>query len=58
MIGSSSLVHKHAHFPIGHVPKPLVPAFAKWLRGHSVKGTIERLNGKPERPLVYLFEVN
>lgn len=40
----------------GHVPRGLLPSFHKWLsEGLSVSATIERLNGTPENPHVYLF---
>jgi hypothetical protein len=40
---------------IGYIPRPYCPAVAGWLGGHSVDVSIDRINGKPERPLVYLF---
>ncbi|HET7675463.1 MAG TPA: HIRAN domain-containing protein [Gammaproteobacteria bacterium] len=40
---------------IGYVNRVQTPAFSHWLRTKSVTAHIERLNGRPERPLVYLF---
>lgn len=40
---------------IGHVPRPILPKMSYWIKNCKVSATIERLNGKPERPLVYLF---
>lgn len=40
---------------IGYVPVPMLPAVHLWLKNGHVEGHIDRLNGKPERPLVYLF---
>lgn len=40
---------------IGHIPKPLVSKMNFWIENNTVEAKIERLNGKPERPLIYLF---
>lgn len=40
---------------IGYVAKPYCSTAANWLRAYTVVASIERINGKPERPLVYLF---
>lgn len=41
---------------IGYVSRALAPSFRAWLRDRlNVTATIERVNGKPERPLIYLF---
>lgn len=40
---------------IGHVPRPLLDSFHKWLERHQVTATVERINGKVDRPLIYLF---
>lgn len=40
---------------LGHVPRPYLPAFHDWISRGIVSATIERLNGKPERRLIYLF---
>ena len=40
---------------IGYVNKVQCPAFTRWLQEHEVYGCIEKINGTPERPLIYLF---
>lgn len=40
---------------IGHVPRPQAPALCSLTRRGEVHMTIERINGQPERPVVYLF---
>lgn len=46
----------HRGTKIGYVPRALAPAFRISLRENvNVTAAIERVNGKPERPLVYLF---
>ncbi len=47
-------IHHHAG-RIGYLAKPLCSAVANWLRAYTVEANIERINGRPERPLVYLF---
>jgi hypothetical protein len=41
---------------IGFVDRAQAPSFRKWLRkGFSVKGILERINGTPERPSIFVF---
>lgn len=40
---------------IGYISRPYIPAVQRWLNNYDVKAVIERLNGKPDRPIVYLF---
>ncbi|MFM0338784.1 HIRAN domain-containing protein [Paraburkholderia fungorum] len=40
---------------IGYVPRPMLPSVHRWLDAGSIEAHIDRLNGKPDRPLVYLF---
>lgn len=41
---------------IGYVARALAPSFIVWMRkGYSVNAVVERINGKPERPLIYLY---
>lgn len=40
---------------IGNVNRLQAPAFLGWLRSNSVTGTIERINGKPDRPRIFVF---
>lgn len=45
----------HARGRIGYIARPYCASVAEWLRGFTVEARIERINGKPDRPLVYLF---
>jgi hypothetical protein len=46
----------HSGKKIGYVPRVQAPAFHSWQRrGFKINVTVERVNGKPERPLIYLF---
>lgn len=41
---------------IGYVDRARATSFHLWLsKGLALNGTIERINGKPERPLVYIY---
>ena len=40
---------------IGHVPRSILPAMNVWLKTNRLLATIERINGKADRPLIYLF---
>jgi len=40
---------------IGYVNRAIRDVFRQWLNSGMVKAKIERINGKPDRPLVYLF---
>lgn len=41
---------------IGYVSRSNTRAFHEWMRrGYVVQGSIERINGRPERPLIYLY---
>lgn len=44
----------HQGRAIGYINRTLRKNFHAWLGARSVTGTVERQNGKPERPLVYL----
>ena len=44
----------HGGIRIGYVNRALKDSFGLWMKENLVTGTIERLNGKPERPLVYV----
>lgn len=39
---------------IGYVNRAFRETLHRWLRQYHVSVTIEKLNGKPERPLVYV----
>lgn len=48
----------HVGNKIGFIDRAQAPSFKAFLRkGYRVSATIERINGKIERPLVYLFIV-
>lgn len=47
------IVHKGIR--IGYVNRAIREVFRYWLGAATVSAKIERINGKPERPLVYLF---
>lgn len=41
---------------IGHVPRPQAAAIGDWLRNERpLQAHVERINGTPQRPLVFLF---
>jgi hypothetical protein len=39
---------------IGFVNRAMRKTFCRWLDLHTVQGSVERLNGRPERPLLYI----
>lgn len=39
---------------LGYVNRAMRSVFSDWLRLHSVSAHVERINGKPERPVIYL----
>lgn len=40
---------------IGYVNKIQCAAFNRWLEQHAISAWIERINGTPERPLIYVY---
>lgn len=44
----------HASGPLGFVNRALLHAFNRWLDTGHITATVERLNGKPERPLIFV----
>lgn len=44
----------HNGTQVGYVNRAMRSTFRNWLDTRNVTATIERLNGKPERPLVYV----
>jgi hypothetical protein len=44
----------HRGKPLGYVNRALRSRVAKWAANGQLSATIERLNGKPDRPLVYV----
>lgn len=53
-IDRDALVVVHQGRRIGYVNRALRESFHHWLAAHRVTGVIERQNGKPERPLVFV----
>jgi hypothetical protein len=53
-IDQDALVVVHQGRRIGYVNRALRESFHHWLAAHRVTGVIERQNGKPERPLVFV----
>lgn len=46
----------HGGVKIGYVDRAQSPAFWVWMRkGFSLNASVERINGKPERPLIYVY---
>ncbi|WP_332855143.1 HIRAN domain-containing protein [Duganella sp. S19_KUP01_CR8] len=46
----------HSGAKIGYIDRAQSPAFSEWMRkGYSLNASVERINGKPERPLVYIY---
>lgn len=45
----------HEGIRIGYVNRAIRDVFRRWLESDKVAAKIERINGKPERPLVYLY---
>jgi HIRAN domain len=49
-----SICYRKQH--IGYISRAHTHAFHNWInQGYALEATIERINGKPERPLIYLF---
>lgn len=40
---------------IGYVPRQQTAAIRRWLKDSALEARVERINGRSERPLVYLF---
>lgn len=53
-VDSDALAIEHNGVRIGYVNRALRGTFSKWLQSKQITATIERINGKPERPLIYL----
>ncbi len=52
---NKAIAVEHAMGKIGYVPGPYCSSVAGWLERYGVTATVKRINGKPERPLIYLF---
>ncbi|MBI5919053.1 MAG: hypothetical protein HY849_06735 [Nitrosomonadales bacterium] len=53
-VDADALVVVCAGQRIGYVNRVIKSTFHNWLKSHQVVATVERLNGKPTRPLVYI----
>lgn len=52
-VDPDALAVLHQDRKVGYVNRAMLPQFHTWMRDHAVKLTVERLNGKPERPLIF-----
>jgi hypothetical protein len=53
-VDQDALAVVHQGRRIGYVNRTLRQTFRRWLSGHIVQARVERQNGKPERPLVFI----
>lgn len=53
-VDSDALTVIHQGRRIGYVNRALKDTFHQWLGSHTVQAVVERQNGKPERPLVFI----
>lgn len=53
-VEADALMAYHQDRPIGYVNRALKAMFNRWLSEGRVSAVIERLNGKPDRPLIYV----
>lgn len=53
-VDQDALAIEHDGVRIGYVNRVLKDTVSKWLQSRQVTAVIERINGKPDRPLVYL----
>lgn len=51
----NAVIIKHKSRKIGYVSKGLSSVVSRWMEEGRVFGKIARLNGKPDRPLVYIM---
>lgn len=54
LVDPDALAVMHKGHRIGYVNRAMKNNFHGWLRDHHITATVERINGKPERPLVYV----
>jgi hypothetical protein len=54
-VDPNAIAVRHRSNRIGYIAKPFCAFVANWLRAYTVEASIERINGKPDRPLVFLF---
>ncbi|MBT9499078.1 MAG: hypothetical protein IV103_18065 [Zoogloea sp.] len=53
-VDQDSILALHQGRRLGYINRALKEVFHQWLGRWDVRGTVERLNGKPERPLVFI----
>lgn len=53
-VDTDALAVVHQGHYIGYVNRAIKHIFHNWLQSHHVVASVERLNGKPDRPLVYV----
>lgn len=53
-VDQDALTVLHQGRRIGYVNRALKETFHQWLSAHTVHAVVERQNGKPERPLVFV----
>lgn len=53
-VDTDALAVVHRGIRIGYVNRALRGIFHRWLETYAVTASIERINGKPDRPLVYI----
>ncbi|HEY9280511.1 MAG TPA: HIRAN domain-containing protein [Eoetvoesiella sp.] len=53
-VDSDAIAINHNKVCIGYVNRALKNTFHGWLKTKKVMATIDRINGKPEHPLIYL----
>jgi len=54
-VDADAIAIHHRGRRIGYVPIPMLSAVHRWMKVGHIDAHIDRLNGKPERPLVFLF---
>lgn len=53
-VDQNAVLVRHQGRPLGYINRALREVFQQWLERWKVVGIIERLNGKPGRPLVFV----
>lgn len=53
-VDSDAILAYHRGRPLGYVNRALRDVFHQWMERWAISAVIERLNGKPDRPLVFV----
>jgi hypothetical protein len=53
-VDQDAVVVLHRGQRLGYVNRALRQPMGRWLHSHDVSASVERINGKPERPLLYV----